>query len=79
MIGIAGQLARRVYEGMRRESSSLMIQKDWRMHVARKAYKDLYSSAVSIQTGMRGMAARIELRCRRQTKAAIVIQVRFLI
>lgn len=45
------------------------------MHIARKAYKDLYMSAVSIQTGMRGMAARYELRFRRRTRAAIVIQV----
>lgn len=76
MIATAGELARRIYEGMRREASSVMIQRDWRMHVARKAYKELYSSAVSIQTGMRGMAARSELRFRRQTKAAIIIQVR---
>ena len=46
------------------------------MHVARKAYKELYFSAVSIQTGMRGMVARNLLRFRRQTRAAIVIQVR---
>jgi len=45
------------------------------MHIARKAYKDLYTSAVSIQTGMQGMAARSELHFRRQTKAAIAIQV----
>lgn len=45
------------------------------MHLARKAYKELCSSAVSIQTGMRGMAARNELRFRRETRAAIVIQV----
>ena len=72
---IAGQLAQQVYEGLRREASSLMIQRYFRMHVARKAYKELYSSAVSIQTGMRGMAARSELRFRKQTRAAIVIQV----
>lgn len=73
---IAGQLARHVYEGKRREASSLMIQKYFRMHVAREAYKELYAFAVSIQTGMRGMIARSELRFRRQTRAAIVIQVK---
>lgn len=72
---VAGQLARQVYECMRREASSLMIQRDLRMYLARKAYKELHSSAVSIQTGMRGMAVRIELRFRRQTRAAIIIQV----
>ncbi|KAJ1416832.1 P-loop containing nucleoside triphosphate hydrolase [Sesbania bispinosa] len=69
-----GQLARQVYEGLRQEASSLMIQRYFRMHIARKAYKELYSSAISIQTGMRGMAARCELRFRKQTRAAIVIQ-----
>lgn len=74
----AGELTRKVYEGMRREASSLRIQRDLRMHLARKAYNELCSSAISIQTGMRGMAARSELRFRRQTSAAIVIQVRHL-
>ncbi|XP_021280021.1 myosin-6-like [Herrania umbratica] len=69
-----GQLARKVYEGMRREAASLRIQRDLRMHLARKGYKELCSSAVSIQTGMRGMAVRNELRVRRQTRAAIIIQ-----
>lgn len=46
------------------------------MYLARKAYTELYSSAVSIQRGMRGMAARTELCFRRQTKAAIIIQVK---
>lgn len=72
---IAGELARQVYENMRREASCLRIQRDYRMHLARKVYNELCSSAVSIQTGMRGMTARNELRFRRQTKAAIIIQV----
>ncbi|XP_058005825.1 myosin-6 isoform X2 [Hevea brasiliensis] len=69
-----GQLARQVYENMRREAASLRIQRCLRMYFARKAYTDLCCSAISIQTGMRGMAARDELRFRRQTRAAIVIQ-----
>lgn len=73
---ITGQLTRQIYEGMRREASSLMIQRDLRMFLARKAYKELHSSAVFIQTGMRGMASRIELRFRRQTRAAIILQVK---
>lgn len=71
----AGQLARQVYEEMRQEASSLVIQRCFRMHIARKAYNDLYATAVTVQTGMRGMAARCELYFRRRTKAAIVIQV----
>jgi len=73
----AGQIARHVYENMRREAASLRIQRDLRMYIARKAYKDLCYSAISIQTGMRGMAARDDLRFRRQTRAAIMIQVRY--
>lgn len=72
---IAGQLARTVYESMRREASCLRIQRDLRMYLAKKAYKDMCFSAVCIQTGMRGMAARNELRFRRETRASILIQV----
>ncbi|KAF3653588.1 Myosin-14 [Capsicum annuum] len=69
-----GELARRVYESLRKEAACLKIQTDVRMHLARKGYKELCSAAISIQTGMRGMAARNEVRFRRQTKAAIIIQ-----
>ncbi|KAI7988000.1 Myosin-6 [Camellia lanceoleosa] len=60
-----GQLAREVYENIRREASCLRIQRDFHMHLARKAYKELCSSAVSIQAGMHGMVARDEHRFRR--------------
>ena len=55
---------------MRGEVSVLRIQKDLRM----KAYRELCSSALYIQRGMRGLAARNEFRSRRQTRAAIAIQ-----
>ena len=63
---ITGQLARELYENIRREASCLRIQRDFCMHLARKAYKELCSFAVSIQAGMRGMVARDEHRFRRQ-------------
>ncbi|CAL9116696.1 unnamed protein product [Musa acuminata var. zebrina] len=69
-----GQLARQVYEGMRRLAAALRIQTYFRMHLARTAYRELFSSAVTIQTSVRGMAARKELHFRRQTRAAIIIQ-----
>jgi myosin-5 len=72
---LSGYLARSVYEGMRREAAALKIQRDLRRFLARKAYTELYSAAVSVQAGMRGMVARKELCFRRQTKAAIIIQV----
>jgi len=71
----AGQLARHQFECLRREAASMKIQKDFRMYISRNAYKTTYASAICIQTGMRGMAARNDLRFRRRTKAAIIIQV----
>lgn len=70
-----GQLARILFENMRREASSLKIQTALRMYLARKAYKNVRTSAVSIQAAMRGMVARNDLRFKRQTRAAILIQV----
>lgn len=72
----AGQLARYIYENMRREAACLRIQRDLRMYLARKAYTELCCSTIVIQSGMRGMAARDDLRFRRQTRAAIMIQVK---
>ncbi|OIT26248.1 PREDICTED: myosin-7-like [Nicotiana attenuata] len=69
-----GQLARAIYECMRREAASLRIQKDARKYLARKSYRLLCFSAVSIQAGLRGMAARNELQFRKRTNAAIFIQ-----
>lgn len=68
------QLARKLYEEMRREAASIFLQKHSRAHTARKAYTELRSSTIIIQTAMRGMAARDEFRYRRRTKAAIEIQ-----
>ncbi|XP_074586758.1 myosin-8-like [Curcuma longa] len=69
-----GQLARQLYENMRRQAAALSIQTFFRMQLARIAYKELLSSTVTIQAGLRGMAAREELHFRQQTKAAIIIQ-----
>ncbi|KAG1361430.1 putative Myosin-8 [Cocos nucifera] len=69
-----GQLARKCYEGMRRQFASLRIQTCFRMYCARKAYQDLSSASMTIQAGLRGMAARKELHFRQQTRAAIIIQ-----
>ncbi|OAY75620.1 Myosin-12 [Ananas comosus] len=68
------RLARKLYEGLRREDASIRIQKYARSHAARKAYTQLKAAAIVIQTGLRAMAARNEYRHRRRTKAAIIIQ-----
>lgn len=62
---------------MRRLAAALRIQTYFRMHLARTAYRELFSSAVTIQASVRGMAARKELHFRRQTRAAIIIQVNY--
>ncbi|OEL30190.1 Myosin-6 [Dichanthelium oligosanthes] len=66
--------ARRCYENLRREAGSLKIQTCYRMHHARKSYVDICSASTTIQSGLRGMGARIKLRFKRQTKAAVIIQ-----
>ncbi|KAK9125622.1 hypothetical protein Scep_014468 [Stephania cephalantha] len=71
------QLARKLYEQLRREAASICIQKHARAHRARKAYIELSASAIVIQTGLRAMAARSEYRYRRRTKAAVNIQTKW--
>ncbi|GMN64120.1 hypothetical protein TIFTF001_033197 [Ficus carica] len=71
------QLARNLYEQMRREAASIRIQKHQRAHTARKSYTTLKASAIVIQTGSRAMAARNEFRYRRRTKAATIVQTRW--
>ncbi|KAL6326958.1 hypothetical protein AAG906_012642 [Vitis piasezkii] len=68
------QLARKLYENMRREAASVCVQKNVRAHTARRNYTNLQASAMAIQTGLRAMAARNEFRYRRRTKAATLIQ-----
>nr|CAB3452693.1 unnamed protein product [Digitaria exilis] len=69
-----GQIARHYYEDLRREAASLTIQTCYRMHFARKNYRNLCSASTTIQSGLRGMAARMELHFRQQTKAVVIIQ-----
>ncbi|KAK9128425.1 hypothetical protein Syun_017222 [Stephania yunnanensis] len=71
------QLARKLYEQLRREAASICIQKHARAHRARKAYIELSASAIVIQTGLCAMAARSEYRYRRRTKAAVNIQTKW--
>ncbi|KAF7837384.1 myosin-7-like isoform X11 [Senna tora] len=80
----AGQMAK--LDACRAEvlgKSATIIQSKVRSYYGRKGYNSLRMSAiqiqticraVSIQTGMRGMAARDELKSRRRTAATIVIQ-----
>lgn len=70
-----GRIARQFYDNIRRESASVRIQTCFRMHLARKDYKDICAASVAIQSGMRGMFTRKELHRRQERKAAVIIQV----
>ncbi|CAA7013966.1 unnamed protein product [Microthlaspi erraticum] len=65
-----GQLARHRFEDLRRKvAAALKIQRALRIYLDRKCFTE---AVVTIQSGFRGMAARLVLR--RKTKATIVIQ-----
>ncbi|KAE8720964.1 Myosin-5 [Hibiscus syriacus] len=69
-----GRLACRVYCNKRSQAAALKIQKNTRKYQSRQAYKKLHVSALVLQTGIRVMAARKELRSRKLNKAATLVQ-----
>ncbi|KAL5822430.1 hypothetical protein ACOSQ4_020330 [Xanthoceras sorbifolium] len=71
---LRGEMARKLYEQLRREAAALKIQKNFRLFIARTSYLTVRSAAITLQTGLRAMVARNEFRFRKQTKAAIIIQ-----
>ncbi|XWS20103.1 hypothetical protein CRYUN_Cryun31cG0072200 [Craigia yunnanensis] len=71
---LRGNMARKIYEELRREAGALKIQKNFSRHIDRKSYLTMRRSAITLQTGLRTMTARNEFRFRKQTKAAIIIQ-----
>ena len=72
-------MARKLYEQLCREAAAVKIEKNFKGYICRKSYMTARSSAVTLQTGLRAMKARDEFRFRKQTKAAILIQVLLLI
>ena len=75
MLNNVGILARKLYDQLRREAAAVKIEKNFRGYVARKSYLTVRSTAITLQTGLRAMKARNEFRFRKQTKAAILVQV----
>ncbi|KAF4387174.1 hypothetical protein G4B88_024746 [Cannabis sativa] len=69
-----GKMARNSYKTKKREVAAVKIQKNLRRTLARKDYKQIKSSAIVLQTGLRAMVSRDEFRFRRQSNAAIVLQ-----
>ncbi|GLT72614.1 hypothetical protein SLA2020_445330 [Shorea laevis] len=69
-----GELARKLYELLKRDAAAVKIQRDLRRFLARKAYIRTKFSMMILQTGLRAMVARNEFRYRERTKAATIIQ-----
>ncbi|KAK8664401.1 hypothetical protein V6N13_084193 [Hibiscus sabdariffa] len=71
---LRGNMARKIFDELRREAGALNIQKNFRRYIDRKSFLTTRTSAIILQTGLRSMVARNEFRFRKQTKAAIIIQ-----
>ncbi|KAM7254297.1 hypothetical protein ACFE04_031979 [Oxalis oulophora] len=69
-----GEIARKIYMGLRKERAAVKIQKNLRRQVARKSYTEVRSSAIILQAGMRTMAARYDFEYKKKGSAAAVIQ-----
>lgn len=72
---IAARLACKLHGFLRQQAAALKIQKNIRCYFARRTYSQLCLSAITLQTGLRTMAARNEFNSRNQNKASIHIQV----
>lgn len=66
-------MARKLYKLKKRVNAVVKIQKTARKRLARKDYVKILFSSVVLQTSLRAMVARDELRYR--VKVAIIIQV----
>ena len=75
MLCAVGRLACKLYDHMRREAATIKVQKNQRRHQARRSYKLLNASVLVVQTALRAMAARNEFRFKKQSTAAVKIQV----
>ncbi|KAE7997787.1 hypothetical protein FH972_002391 [Carpinus fangiana] len=69
-----GELARKLYEFLKRDAAAIKIQRDLRRFLARKDYIRTKFSTLILQAGLRAMVARNEFRYRECTKAATIIQ-----
>jgi myosin V len=72
---ITARLACKQHEFLRQQAAALRIQKTTRWYFAWKTYCQLRLSAVTLQAGVRAMAARNEFNFRKRNKASVRIQV----
>ncbi|KAH9320576.1 hypothetical protein KI387_015215, partial [Taxus chinensis] len=69
-----GWLGRKLYEVVRREAASIILQKHTRRWLLQRAYIDLHYAVNILQTGIRSYFARQEYHLRRLTLAVVNIQ-----
>lgn len=74
---VLANIARKISRYMKREEAAIKIQKNLRRQIAKKDYGRTKSSALTLQSGVRTMAARHEFRHKLKTRAATKIQVLF--
>jgi myosin-5 len=72
---VRARLACKLHECLRREAAAIKIQKNIRCYFAWRTYSQLRLSAITLQTGLRTMAALKEFMFRKQNKATTHIQV----
>lgn len=63
------------FEELRRITAAIKMEKNLRKYRASKAYSRLRMSALKVQTVIRALKARKEFKLKKQTKAAIKVQV----
>ena len=75
IFSITARLACKQHEFLRQQAAALRIQKNARWYFAWKTYYQLRLSAITLQAGLRAMAARNEFTFRKKNKASVHIQV----
>ncbi|PWZ11363.1 Myosin-17 [Zea mays] len=71
---VAPRLACKQHELLRQQTAVLRIQKNARWYFAWKTYYQMRLSAITLQAGLRAMAARNEFTFRKRNKASVHIQ-----
>jgi len=76
---LAGCLARIVYSTRRQAAAALLIQKHVRKWLLHRAFLQIRSAVLIIQSTVRGFSVRQKLMRLKEDRAAILIQVRIII
>lgn len=72
---IVGYIAQKMYAAKRETAAAISIQKYIRMRLTRHAYMQLYSTAIIIQSHVRGFITHRRFLHEKEHRAAISVQV----